>query len=56
MFRFYDVLSRAEVIIGESTLYNLKIFLIVIFRRRDNSLHIITVYPVRDVFVIKRER
>lgn len=49
MFRFYDVVSRAEVIMGECTLYNIKIFLTVIFRRRDDSLHIITVYPVRDV-------
>ncbi|MBS7633907.1 hypothetical protein KEJ34_00160 [Candidatus Bathyarchaeota archaeon] len=38
-FRFYDIASRAEVIVGESFLYNLKIFLVVIFRRRDDYLH-----------------
>ncbi|MBS7606910.1 hypothetical protein KEJ14_03605 [Candidatus Bathyarchaeota archaeon] len=49
IFRFYDVSSRAEVTIGESILYDLKIFLVVIFRRKDDCLHIITIYPIRNV-------
>jgi len=47
--RFYDASSRAEVVVGESHLYGLKIHLVVVFRRRGEELHIVTVYPVREV-------
>lgn len=47
--KFYDVFSRATVAIGDFVQEGVKLHLVVVFRKKDGSFHVVTAYPVRDV-------
>jgi len=47
--RFYDTVSRAEIAAGEMRLQGVTLCLVVVFRRRDDTHHVVTAYPVRDL-------
>lgn len=46
--RLYDTNSRAEVVAGKISQQDVSLDLVVIFRRKNDVFHIITVYPVKD--------
>lgn len=47
--RFYDVVSRSEVAVSEVLLYSAQISLLIVFRRKNDKLHVVTAYPVKEV-------
>jgi len=47
--RYYDIASRAQISIARISQLGEEVHLVVVYRRNDDTFHVVTAYPVKEI-------